>query len=120
MAFGAQRPPRNGRDHGLRGQALRGDSYLLQGVHPRTPHLADKGELASPNVVAIQPEGEDGGQCQGAAHSSQIIQVGLGVLDITRAEVGVGRGQGGESRINLFSRGSAPQCRQGLPKLSHG
>ena len=27
---------------------------------PPPPHLADEGELASPDVVTIQPEGEDG------------------------------------------------------------
>ena len=50
---------------------------------PEGPHLADEGELASPDVVAVQAEGEDGSQGQGAAHGSQIIQVGLGVLDVT-------------------------------------
>ena len=28
---------------------------------PPPPHLADEGELTSPDVVTIQPEGEDGG-----------------------------------------------------------
>ena len=32
-------------------------SWILHGV--RAPHLADEGKLASPNVVTIQPEGED-------------------------------------------------------------
>lgn len=70
------------------------------------PHLADEGELASPDVVAVQAEGEDGSQGQGAAHGSQIIQVGLGVLDVTRAEAG----RGEKSRLAPPLRGgSRPQ-----------
>lgn len=69
-------------------------------ICPPPPHLTHKRKLASPDVVPIQPQGEDGSQRQGAAHSSQIVQVGLGVLDVTRAEA---EEETERSRINLFS-----------------
>lgn len=84
---------REGRALCLQEQPQSGDSPFPQGVCPAPPHLADERELASPNVVTVQPEGEDGSQRQGAAHSSQIVQVGLGVLDVTRAEVGEEEGE---------------------------
>lgn len=70
-----------------------GESQGPRRVCPPPPHLADEGELASPDVVTIQPEGEDSRQRQGAAHSSQIVQVGLGVLDVARAEAGEEEGE---------------------------
>lgn len=40
---------------------LRGrESHAPQGTCHPPPHLADEGELAPPDVVTIQPEGEDG------------------------------------------------------------
>lgn len=35
-------------------------SGSLPGVCPPPPHLADEGELPYPDVVPIQPQGEDG------------------------------------------------------------
>lgn len=47
------------------------------GKQGAAPHLADEGELVSPDVVPIQSEGEDSSQGQRAAHSRQVVEGGL-------------------------------------------
>lgn len=51
-------------------------------------YLANDGELGPVDMVAVDAQGEDGSQSHHAAHGGHVVEVGLGVLDVSATRTG--------------------------------